>query len=65
MADAYPKLFGAIFAALIGVSPVPAASDLKLLREKVILVDPPFVHAHKQVEKSGPQIVEFKMAIIE
>jgi nitrite reductase (NO-forming) len=62
---AYSILFGAIFAALVGVSPVLAATDLNLPREKVTLVDPPFVHSHTQIAKSGPKIVEFKMAIIE
>ncbi len=48
MVEAYPRLFGAVFAALIGVSPVLAASDLNLPREQVTLVDPPFAHAHEQ-----------------
>jgi nitrite reductase (NO-forming) len=36
-----------------------------LPREKVTLVAPPFVHAHEQVAKGGPKVVEFTMPIIE
>ncbi|TIV07951.1 MAG: nitrite reductase, copper-containing, partial [Mesorhizobium sp.] len=37
----------------------------ELPREKVTLVAPPFVHAHDQVAKGGPKIVEFTMKIEE
>lgn len=43
----------------------PAADELKLPRHKVELVAPPFVHAHDQVAKTGPRIVEFRMVIEE
>ena len=36
-----------------------------LPREKVTLVNPPFVHPHEQVAKGGPKVVEFTMAIEE
>jgi len=41
------------------------ADELKLPREKVALVAPPFVHAHEQATKQGPKIVEFTMTIEE
>jgi len=42
----------------------PAAID-SLERVKVELVAPPFVHAHDQIAKGGPKIVEFTMTIEE
>ena len=42
-----------------------AAEIAALPREKVELVDPPFVHAHTQVAKGGPKVVEFTMTIEE
>ncbi len=42
-----------------------AEADLKLPRESVSLVAPPFVHPHEQVAKSGPKIVEFKLTVVE
>ena len=42
-----------------------AADDLKLPRQKVELVAPPFVHAHEQATKEGPKIIEFKLTIKE
>ncbi|MER2535970.1 MAG: copper-containing nitrite reductase [Rhizobiaceae bacterium] len=36
-----------------------------LARETVTLVAPPFVHAHEQVARSGPKVVEFTMTIEE
>ncbi len=42
-----------------------AAEIAALPREKVELVDPPFVHAHSQVAKGGPKVVEFTMVIEE
>ena len=41
------------------------ADDLKLPRQKVELVAPPFVHAHEQATKQGPKIMEFKLTIEE
>ena len=51
----------AILAALIAAVPCRAEAGLKLPRETVTLVAPPFVHAHEQVAKSGPKIIEFKL----
>ncbi|AEQ09957.1 nitrite reductase, copper-containing [Brucella melitensis NI] len=36
-----------------------------LPRQKVELVDPPFVHAHTQVAEGGPKVVQFTMVIEE
>ena len=72
-------LAGAAFAGVIGSVLVTAparaqetapatgpAPDLAgLPREKVTLVAPPFVHAHDQVAKGGPKIVEFTLTIEE
>jgi nitrite reductase (NO-forming) len=55
----------AILAALSGAVPCRAEAELKLPREKVTLVAPPFVHAHEQVAKSGPKIIEFKLTVVE
>jgi nitrite reductase (NO-forming) len=52
-------------AALIVAVPCHAEADLKLPRESVTLVAPPFVHPHEQVAKSGPKIIEFKMTVVE
>lgn len=41
------------------------AQELKLPRERVDLVAPPFVHAFDQVAKRGPSIKEFKLVIEE
>ena len=56
---------GAAVAALMMAAPAVAgaADDLKLPRQKVELVAPPFVHAHEQATKAGPKIVEFKLTI--
>jgi nitrite reductase (NO-forming) len=60
-------LMGAAIAALMMAAPVAvrAADDLKLPRQKVELVAPPFVHAHEQATKAGPKIFEFKLTIRE
>lgn len=60
-------LMGAAIAALMLAAPAlaGAADDLKLPREKVELVAPPFVHAHEQATKAGPKIVEFKLSVQE
>ena len=55
----------AILVALSAALPVRAEAGLKLLRESVTLVAPPFVHAHEQVTKSGPKIIEFKLTVVE
>jgi nitrite reductase (NO-forming) len=41
------------------------ADDLKLPRQKVELVAPPFVHPHEQATKAGPKIMEFTLRIEE
>src|SRR5262245_35974627 len=58
-------LLSAAAAALLLAAPVKAADDLKLPRQKVELVTPPFVHAHEQATKQGPKIMEFKLVIEE
>ena len=58
-------LMGAAVAALLATAPALAADDLKLPRQHVDLVAPPFVHAHEQATKEGPKIVEFKLTIQE
>ena len=45
--------------------PTRAEADLNLPREKVTLVAPPLVHAHEQVTKSKPKIVEFTLTVVE
>lgn len=53
-----------------GLTPPPTTSYTpeeiaKLPRVKVDLVAPPMVHAHEQIAKGGPKIVEFRMVIEE
>ena len=55
----------AILATLSAAVPCRAEADLKLPREKVTLVAPPFVHDHEQVAKSGPKIIEFTLTAVE
>jgi len=50
---------------LAAPAPVRATDDLKLPRQKIELVAPPFVHAHEQATKQSPKIVEFTMTIEE
>ena len=57
-------MIGAALAALVPALPA-WADDLKLPRQQVDLVAPPFVHAHEQATKQGPKIIQFKMAIEE
>lgn len=47
------------------LSPAEPADIDSLPRQKVQLVDPPFVHEHEQVATGGPKVVEFEMDIIE
>ena len=54
-------LISAAATALMLATPTFAADDLKLPRQKVELVAPPFVHAHEQATKQGPKIIEFKL----
>jgi nitrite reductase (NO-forming) len=44
----------------------PQSADIsRLPRERVELVAPPFVHAHDQVVRGGPKIVEFRLTVKE
>ena len=53
-------------AMMLAVSvPASATDDLKLPRQKIELVAPPFIHAHEQATKQGPKIIEFTMNIEE
>ena len=56
-------LVGAAVAALLGAAPALADEDLKLPRQAIQLVAPPFVHPHEQATKEGPKIIEFKLTI--
>ena len=58
-------LISAAATALMLAAPAFAAEDLKLPRQKVELVAPPFVHAHEQATKQGPKILEFTLTIQE
>ena len=55
---------GAVFAAAVFAAPA-FADDLKLPRQKVELVAPPFVHPHEQATTQGPKIVEFRLVVEE
>ena len=57
-------MFSAAIAAMMLAAPA-VAEDLKLPRQKVDLVAPPFVHAHEQATKQGPKIMEFKLVVQE
>jgi len=57
-------MMGAAIAALMLATPA-LAQDLKLPRQKVELVAPPFVHPHEQATKQGPKIMEFKLVVEE
>jgi nitrite reductase (NO-forming) len=57
-------MMGAALAALMLATPA-LAQDLKLPRQKIELVAPPFVHPHEQATKQAPKIVEFRMEIVE
>ena len=54
-------LLSAALLTLTMAAPALAADDLKLPRQKVELVAPPFVHAHEQATKQGPKIMEFTL----
>ena len=64
-------LMGTAAAAMLPTLARAAAPHVKeadiagLPREKVTLVAPPFVHAHQQVAKTGPKVVEFVLPIEE
>ncbi|CCD95204.1 Copper-containing Nitrite reductase (NO-forming) nirK [Bradyrhizobium sp. ORS 375] len=57
-------MFSAAIAAMILAAPA-VADDLKLPRQRVDLVAPPFVHVHEQATKQGPKIMEFKLVVQE
>jgi len=57
-------MFSATAAVLMLATPA-LSDDLKLPRQKVELVAPPFVHAHEQATKQGPKIMEFTLTIEE
>src|SRR5258705_10001803 len=52
-------------AAVLMLATPALADELKLSRQKVELVAPPFVHAHEQATKQGPKIMEFKLVVEE
>src|ERR1044072_274308 len=58
-------LISAAATALMLATPAFAADDLKLPRQKVELVAPPFVHAHEQATRQGHKILEFTLTIEE
>src|SRR5438045_6980788 len=58
-------LISAAATALMLATPAFATNDLKLPRQKVELVAPPFVHAHEQATRQGPKIMEFKLVVAE
>jgi nitrite reductase (NO-forming) len=57
-------MFSAAAAVLMLATPA-LAEELKLPRQHVDLVAPPFVHAHEQATTQGPKILEFKIVIEE
>jgi nitrite reductase (NO-forming) len=60
----YARLFMGICALSLSSAQM-RADDLNLLRERVTLVPPPFVHTHEQATKSKPKIVEFTLTVVE
>jgi nitrite reductase (NO-forming) len=53
-------IVGATLAVSVLVAPA-FADDLKLMRQKVGLVAPPYVHPHEQATKQGPKVLEFRL----
>ena len=47
-------------AAVLMLATPTLADDLKLPRQHVDLVAPPFVHPHEQATKAGPKIMELR-----
>ncbi|HVV43094.1 MAG TPA: copper-containing nitrite reductase [Nitrobacter sp.] len=58
-------LKGVAIAAVMSWAPITLADELKLPREHVDLVAPPFVHRHEQATKAGPKIIEFRLTVHE
>src|SRR5258708_10583858 len=52
-------------AAVLMLATSSLADELKLPRQKVELVAPPFVNPHEQATKQGPKIMEFTLKIEE
>src|SRR5450631_313699 len=52
-------------AAVLMLATPTLADELKLPRQHVDLVAPPFVHAHEQATRQGPKIMEFTLKIEE
>ena len=52
-------------AAVLMLATSALSDELKLPRQKVELVAPPFVHAHEQATRQGPRIMEFTLTIEE
>src|SRR6266481_1070539 len=57
-------MYSAAAAVLMLATPT-LADELKLPRQTVELVAPPFVHAHEQATRQGPKIMEFKLVVEE
>ena len=57
-------MYSAAAAVLMLATPA-FADELKLPRQHVDLVAPPFVHSHEQATKQGPKIMEFTLKIEE
>src|SRR6516162_8371111 len=57
-------LLGSLFATLC-FSAAAMPEELRLPREQVALVAPPFVHPHEQATNQGPKIVEFTLTVEE
>ena len=52
-------------AMMLALAAPAVADDLKLPRQQINLVAPPFVHPHEQVTRQSPKILEFKLVIEE
>lgn len=59
------KIAAGVALAMGMMAQVAPAQELKLPRERIDLVAPPFVHAFDQVAKRGPAVKEFKLTIEE
>src|ERR1700681_787823 len=57
-------MYSAAAAVLMLATPA-FADELKLPRQHIDLVAPPFVHPHEQATKAGPKIMEFTLKIEE
>jgi nitrite reductase (NO-forming) len=57
-------MYSAAAAVLMLATPA-LAEELKLPRQHLDLVAPPFVHPHEQATRQGPKIMEFTLKIEE